>query len=447
MVSQYMDKTKLETWGNVSVSESYLREPETIHDLRNIIESVGERGCIPRGLGMSYGDQPMNSNGDVIRPSFSGKIIEYISMSGLVTVSSSATFAELLERVVPLGWYMPVVPGTSSVTIGGAIAADIHGKNHYRQSSIADHIESMTLMLADGETIRCSKSQESSIFWATMGGLGLTGIIIEATIQLIPIRSSKVLVDRRSFSNFPDLFEAMKSQTTSAEYSVAWLDLASKNNSGRGILETANHADSEPDSQSSYKTKPVLSLPSFFPDLLLRQSTVNAYNSLRFSSAGRSQSNKKIELSTFMHPLDKVRNWNRLYGKTGVIQWQMAVPEISEHTLFDVIDAINNANAPAFLAVLKKLGVPNQAPLSFPILGWTLAVDFPAKHEGIYEFLDDLDQKLLKAGGRVYLAKDARLNPELIPKMYPGVHEWRAIRRNVDPDRRWQSDFSRRLDL
>ena len=148
-----------------------------------------------------------------------------------------------------------------------------------------------------------------------------------------------------------------------------------------------------------------------------------------------------------MHPLDKVRNWNRLYGKTGIIQWQMAVPEISEHTLFDVIDSINNASAPAFLVVLKKLGVSNQAPLSFPMLGWTLAVDFPAKHEGIYEFLDDLDQKLLKAGGRVYLAKDARLDPELIPQMYPGVHEWRAIRRNIDPDRRWQSDFSRRLGL
>ena len=442
-----MDKTELGTWGNVRGSESYLREPESIDDLREIIESVGNSGGIARGSGMSYGDQPMNSDGDVIQPLFREGNIENPNANGVITVPSSITFAELLERVVPLGWFMPVVPGTSFVTIGGAIAADIHGKNHYRKSSIASHIKSITLMLADGETIRCSETEEASIFWATVGGLGLTGILIEATIQLSRIRSSKVQVSRKSFGNFSDLFEAMKSQVNRSEYSVAWLDLISKNNFGRGILETANHVTSNPHPEFSYMAKPALPLPNHLAGTFLRRSTVKAYNSLRFLSASKTETIRKTELSTFMHPLDKVRNWNRLYGKSGIIQWQIAVPEVSEHTLFDVIDSIGKAKVPAFLVVLKKLGASNQAPLSFPMQGWTLAVDFPANYKRIYTFLDALDQELMQAGGRIYLAKDARLDPELIPKMYPDLDEWKSIRQNIDPDRRWQSDFSRRLNL
>ena len=442
-----MDKTELGTWGNVKRSESYLREPESVDDLREIIESVGNSGGIARGSGMSYGDQPMNSDGDVIHPLLSEGTIENPNSNGLITVPSSITFAELLERVVPLGWFMPVVPGTSFVTIGGAIAADIHGKNHYRKSSIASHIKSITLMLADGETIRCSKTEEAPIFWATMGGLGLTGIVIEATIQLSRIRSSKVQVSRKSFGNFSDLFEAMKSQVNRFEYSVAWLDLISKYNFGRGILETANHEISNPNPEFSYRTKPSLPLPNHLADTFLRRSTVKAYNSLRFLSAGKTETIRKTELSTFMHPLDKVKNWNRLYGKSGIIQWQIAVPEVAEHTLFDVIDSIKKAKVPAFLVVLKKLGASNQAPLSFPMQGWTLAVDFPANYKRIYGFLDALDQELIQAGGRIYLAKDVRLDPELIPKMYPDLDEWKSIRQNIDPYRRWQSDFSRRLNL
>ncbi len=442
-----MDKTELATWGNTSTSESCLREPDSILDLSEILKSIGDKGCIARGFGRSYGDQPLNSGGDVIRLPSVSKKLENLSSNGIVTVKSSMTFAELLKRVVPLGWYMPVVPGTSYITIGGAIAADIHGKNHYRKSSIADHVESMTLMLADGDTIHCSKTEESSIFWTTIGGLGLTGVILEATIQLIRIQSSSVLVDRKSFKNFTALFETMKSQIDKADYSVAWLDLASKDNLGRGILETANHQELDEGSQFSYETKPLLALPRYMPDGLLRPSTIKKYNSLRFLLADKEKSLKENELSAFMHPLDKVGNWNRLYGKTGVIQWQVAVPEVSEHVLFDIIDSIHKAEAPAFLVVLKKLGPANQAPLSFPMEGWTLAVDFPAKHQEIHDYLDALDQEIVNVGGRIYLAKDARLNPDLIPKMYPRIDEWKSIRQNIDPNNRWQSDFSRRLDL
>ena len=442
-----MDKTELATWGNVSTSESCLREPDSILDLSEILKSIGDKGCIARGFGRSYGDQPLNSDGDVIRPPSVSKKLENLSSNGIATVKSSMTFAELLKQVVPLGWYMPVVPGTSYITIGGAIAADIHGKNHYRKSSIADHVESMTLMLADGDTIHCSKTEESSIFWTTIGGLGLTGVILEATIQLMRIQSSSVLVERKGFKNFTELFEAMKSQVDKADYSVAWLDLASKDNLGRGILETANHQELAEGSQFSYETKPLLALPRYMPDGLLRPSTIKKYNSLRFLLADKEKSLKENELSAFMHPLDKVGNWNRLYGKTGVIQWQVAVPEVSEHVLFDIIDSIHKTEAPAFLVVLKKLGPANQAPLSFPMEGWTLAVDFPAKHQEIHDYLDALDQEIVNVGGRIYLAKDARLNPDLIPKMYPRIDEWKSIRQNIDPNNRWQSDFSRRLDL
>ena len=447
MAWRFMDKDFLTGWGNVKFSESILRKPTTSDEIRKVIFSLGRNGGIPRGSGRSYGDQAMNNDGEVIHPCFHTKRWADVSSQGQITVKSSATFFELLKEVVPRGWYLPVVPGTGFVTIGGAIAADIHGKNHYRESSIANHIKSMTLMLASGETVDCSQSKESDIFWATVGGLGLTGVILEATIQLVRIQSGNVLVDRKRFQTFDDLFENMKSSITEYDYGVAWLDLISRSNPGRGVIERANHENLLESPNLSYETKPLVNVPAQFPNKLLNQTTVRSYNALRFFLTGEKSSLSSKALANYMHPLDRIGSWNRLYGQTGVIQWQAVIPETSEHALFNLVQSISNANVPAFLAVLKRLGSSNNAPLSFPMSGWTLAVDFPANRRPVYEFLDLLDIEVVNAGGRIYLAKDIRLNPELFSKMYPRVDEWNSIRKTIDPNGRWQSDFSRRLGL
>jgi len=442
-----MDKTSLTSWGNVRRSESFLREPASAEETRKAIMSLGKNGGIARGSGRSYGDQAMNEDGDVIRPSFNTTRWSNVNEEGVVTVKSSVTFFELLKVLVPLGWYLPVVPGTGFVTIGGAIAADIHGKNHYHKSSLGNHVRSITLMLADGNTVECSRINESELFWATVGGLGLTGVILEAKIQLTSIPSSTVLINTKRFYDFAELLEVMKSTAIESDYSIAWLDLISKSNPGRGILETGNYESTNEDSTLSYETKPLVSISNKFPNTLLNASTVRIYSALRFNLTGRRSSSASKPLATYMHPLDRIGNWNRLYGPAGLIQWQVVIPEESEDALLNILQAINKSDLPAFLAVLKKLGPANNAALSFPLRGWTLAVDFPAKHHLVYEVLDALDLEVVNVGGRVYLAKDTRLDSKLISKMYPRVDEWNSIRETVDPHRRWQSDFSRRLGL
>ena len=442
-----MDKVSFSGWGNVKRSESFLREPATANEVRKMILSSGSKGTIPRGAGRSYGDQAMNEHGDVIRLSFKTNRWSQPDSEGIITVSSSVTFSELLEVLVPLGWYLPVVPGTGFVTIGGAIAADIHGKNHFHNSSLAEHIQSLTLMLADGEIVECSPKSEGNLFWATVGGLGLTGIILEANIRLTRIQSDRILVCTRKFDHFSQLFEAMKSKAVKSHYSVAWLDLVSKGKDARGILETGDHESSNESTSFAYKTKPTVNVPRYIPNKILNTRTIRAYNALRFNYSEEDSPEVSKLFSEYLFPLDKFGNWNRLYGRSGLIQWQVVLPDESEDMLFNIIQSIITSGHHAFLAVLKKLGPANRAPLSFPMSGWTLAVDFPAREQGVYDYLHTLDHEVVKAGGRLYLAKDVRLDPQFLLKMYPRLDEWKLIRKEVDPQRRWQSDFSRRLDL
>jgi decaprenylphospho-beta-D-ribofuranose 2-oxidase len=280
--------------------------------------------------------------------------------------------------------------------------------------------------------------------------LGLTGIILNATLQLTQIQSDKIQVTSQRFHSFTDLFEKMKFTAAEFDYSVAWLDLISTGSrEGRGIFETGSHDTMETADKidSLYKIRTIGNIPTWFPGRILNKTTGKAYNALRYFLALEGKANRSVPISDFMHPLDRVDNWNRLYGPTGFIQWQIAIPEQSESILVDLVKSISGSEIPAFLGVLKKFGPANNAPLSFPIQGWTLAVDFPAKHHSLKKFLDILDREILNAGGRVYLVKDARMDSSLVPKMYPRLEEWSTIRDRVDPNRRWQSDFSRRLNL
>jgi decaprenylphospho-beta-D-ribofuranose 2-oxidase len=372
----------------------------------------------------------------------------------LVTADAGASIDRLLHALVPQGLFVPVTPGTRYVTVGGAIAADIHGKNHHLKGSWCDHVESMHLQLADGSVVEIGPDREPELFWATAGGMGLTGIVHDATFRCPRIGSSRVLVDTDRAPDLDTVLELMRSGDHLYDYSVAWIDLMSTGTSmGRSVLTRGRFASAEEAAESTgadpfvYRAGELVGAPPFLPGGLLNKLTVRAFNEFWFRKAPVERRDELQTIPTFFHPLDMVRGWNRIYGPAGFLQWQFVIPFGTEETLRTIIDEISASGCTSFLAVLKSFGEGNAAPLSFPAGGWTLALDIPAGVRGLGPLLDRLDELVVHAGGRIYLAKDGRVRPEVLPAMYPRLDEWRAVRERVDPQRRIQSDLSRRLGL
>ena len=356
--------------------------------------------------------------------------------------------------MLPQGWFVPVSPGTRHVTIGGAIAADIHGKNHHRDGAFCQHVVELTIDTpAEGRLRLTADGDLSEAFWATAGGMGLTGVVLDATIRLLPVETSLMTVDT---DRAADLDEAMTLLAASDEryrYSVAWIDLmATGRSTGRSVLTQADHArlDELPARRraGALDFDPSTRLPAPpAPSGLLNRLSVRAFNEFWFRKAPKRRRDELQSITRYFHPLDMVEGWNRLYGPRGFLQHQFVVPFGAEATLADVVSRLSRAGLPSFLAVLKRFGAADPGPLSFPMPGWTLALDIPAGPAGLAELLDDLDRLVVDCGGRVYLAKDSRLSPTLLPAMYPRLDEWRQVRAKLDPDRRLMSDLARRLEL
>ncbi len=449
------DDELLSGWGRSTWSRANATRPASVGDLRVLLADVDERGLIARGLGRSYGDQATNAGGLVVETSRIDDAALSVGPDGRVRLHGGTTIENLLRTVVPQGWFTPVSPGTRFVTIGGAIANDVHGKNHHRDGSIGSHVEELELFCADGTVVRCSPDVESELFWATVGGMGLTGIIVAATLRLTPIPSSRLQVDTTRLASLDALMDAMRVADHTSRYSVAWIDLVTTGRcTGRSVLTTGDFApldglgdDALGDGALAYDPRQRVSAPATVPSGLLRRATVRAFNEAWFRRAPRRRIAELQTISRFFHPLDGIRGWNRLYGRPGFVQWQVVVPDGAEEMLREIVHTIARSSAPSFLAVLKRFGPADPAPLSFPLLGWTLAADFPAGNRSVAPLLDALDVKVAAAGGRIYLAKDARLDPALVPTMYPRLGEWQAVRRSVDPGGRWQSDLARRLGI
>jgi decaprenylphospho-beta-D-ribofuranose 2-oxidase len=467
--------------------------PTGLEELRAAVLETPRRGCgvaravaIARGMGRSYGDAAQLRDGLVVDtrwlrgftlslpPATSGAaagqgdapvasadvadVADVADQAGVATVTAEAgcTLGQLLAAIEPAGWVLPVVPGTQHVTVGGAIAADIHGKNHGAVGTFGRHVRSLGLLTADGEVTEISRHSDGELFGATLGGMGLTGVVVWAQIELAPVRSAALAVDSERVQSLDHAFAALLAP--GGPHRVAWLDLLGPR-PVRGIVTRAEQLLEDPgarrragrsrfaaaDAHCTVKAR--LSVPEWWPGGILRPAIVRAYNAYRFHSVPRRQVGARESFGAHMFPLDGVDSWPRLYGRQGFVQYQLVVPRGAERALESLLALLRRSEVPCYLAVLKDFGPANGAPLSFPIAGWTLALDLPRAAAGLDELLSRFDEVVAGAGGRVYLAKDSHLRPQTLAAMYPRLDEWRAVRDRVDPQRRWCSDLALRTGL
>jgi decaprenylphospho-beta-D-ribofuranose 2-oxidase len=439
--------TPLSGWGRYPVQSCELERPERYTDLRPDADSV-----IARGQGRSYGDAALNENRRVLLTERVNRLLEFEVVNGILRAEAGTTLAEILEVVVPMGWFLPVTPGTKFVSLGGCVAADVHGKNHHHEGSFGDHVLSIELILADGSRVICSPSEKSELFWSTVGGMGLTGIIGEVTFKLIPIQSAFMKVHHHAAVNLEQLFRLMQDPDLDDRYTVAWIDsLATGKNLGRGIAMCGHHAAAEevPDNFHG-DTKPAYShsIPFDFPAWVLNPLSISAFNSRYYKREGGRRFPFLSNYDSYFYPLDAIAAWNRMYGKRGFLQYQCVIPDATSFEgIRKLLEELSNSRRPSFLAVLKRLGPHGRGLLSFPLAGYTLALDLPIRNNSLFTLLNKLDEIVLQHGGRVYLAKDARLSAESFRAMYPRYTEWLAIKNAVDPQNRFSSSLSRRLGI
>jgi decaprenylphospho-beta-D-ribofuranose 2-oxidase len=440
-------------WGRTAPSAADVQRVRTRDELVQAVERAPERGVIARGLGRSYGDAAQAAGGLVVDTTALERVLEFDVSSGRVRAEAGLSLDRLMRLFLPFGWFVPVTPGTRFVTLGGALAADIHGKNHHVHGSFADHVVGFSLVTADGVTREVTPDGAPDVFWATAGGMGLTGLIETVELQLLPVTTSRMLVDTERAEDLDDLLDRLETGDHRYQYSVAWIDAATTGaGMGRGVLTRGRHAELEEIPEAAardplhFAPSTRLRAPNLFPSRTLNRFTVAAFNELWFRRAPRSRRDEVQDLAAFFHPLDGVADWNRIYGPRGFLQYQFVVPPERTDAIRRAVEAISGSSMASFLAVLKRFGPGNSGMLSFPVEGWTLALDFP-NVPGLERLFDELDELVLDAGGRLYLAKDARLAPGDLDRMYPRLDRFRAVRRDLDPDRRFCSDLARRLGL
>ncbi len=428
-------------WGRYPTIDAESIEPYNEDGVVQAISDPPRLGLIPRGAGRSYGDSSLAPR--VIRSSRLDRFIRFDEASGLLTCCSGVTLAEILKIFVPRGWFLPVTPGTKFVTVGGAIASDVHGKNHHLDGSFSDHLSSITVATACEGIITCTREHHASLFHATCGGMGLTGFILEATFRLKPVRSS--LIEQQTFQagnieEALDLFEEYRERT----YSVAWIDCLSTGRAlGRSLLMLGEHAQ---EGALTIRQRPRLAIPVDLPGWLLNRYSIQAFNGLYYRR-GNKRSVDLVHYDAFFYPLDRIGHWNRLYGKRGFVQYQLVIPkEYGLEGLTAIIERIVTSKRGSFLSVLKAFGRGNDNPLSFPMEGYTLALDFKVD-DGLFDFLDELDAIVMAHGGRLYLTKDSRMSEEVFKQGYPRWREFMETRRAYGADGVFNSLQSQRLGI
>jgi decaprenylphospho-beta-D-ribofuranose 2-oxidase len=431
-------------WGRNRFASVRAARPERARDLETAVAHAGAGGILARGASRTYGDAAINQGGDVVLTERLNRILGFDAATGEITCEPGVTFAELLDVFLPRGFMPPASPGTAFATVGGAVAADVHGKNHDRHGSFGDHVLWFDLLLADGSTRRVTPESDPELFAATIGGMGLTGILRTIAFRMLPSATSWVAVRERRIADLDEYLQAFQEVRDAATFSVGWVDALAKGASlGRGIIETAEFVpgDKPPAPRRAH------AVPVNFPGFALNRLSVRAFNALYFGrvpAAGRTVTRPFTE---FLYPLDTLHDWNRIYGRQGFYQFQCVLPDSAVPIgLRRLLETIAETGCPSFLAVLKTLGREGRGYLSFPMHGHTLALDFP-RRSGAEDLLRRLEAITLDHGGRIYLAKDSLLSRDGFRAMYPEVPRFEAVLRRVDPAGRFISDQARRLGL
>jgi decaprenylphospho-beta-D-ribofuranose 2-oxidase len=453
----------LSGWGRTASSRSRVLAPSSVGEVVEALETSAAHGSgvIARGAGRSYGDAAQNDGGAVLDMTGLRGILSIDAERASITAQAGATVAELMAALAPHGLTLPVVPGTRHVTLAGAIASDIHGKNHHRDGALARHVLELSLCTPAGGCLDVSPAVDPELFYATLGGMGLTGVVVAATLQAEPLAAPWVRADVDRTEGLEQTLELMAGEETH-RYSVAWLDLLARGSRmGRAILSRADPLPAASAGSSSGLPRqsarraypgvltrpPAVEVPRGVPRGLLRPAAVRVFNELRWRVTPRVERGRALALAPYLFPLDAVGGWNRLYGPAGLIQYQFVTPIGQEAALVRCFELFRTRRLPVYLAVFKRFGPSFGGPLSFPLEGWTLAADLPAAAPGLGPALDELDELVAGCGGRVYLSKDARMRREAVCAMYPQLARFQALRTRVDPEDVLRSDLAKRLEL
>ena len=438
-------------WGRYKPVPCTAYRPERSSELNSFLDTP-PTSFIARGLGRSYGDAAVNENGALLDMTRLNRMQSFDAATGVLECEGGVSLAEILEVFVPRGFFLSVTPGTKFVTVAGAIANDVHGKNHHCDGTFTQFVDSIELWTPARGVLTCSREENSDIFWATAGGVGLTGIILSATLRLRPVESAYMQVDNKQCSHLDEALEAMAASDKDYLYSVAWVDCLAKGTSlGRSILMRGNHAAANELPAKRMSTpfrlprRPQLTIPVDFPAFVLNPYSIKAFNTL-FYAKNRNADHVVVDYDKYFYPLDGIQQWNRMYGRKGFVQYQATFPLDGRPGLVKMLERLAASGRASFLAVLKCFGESGPGLLSHPIAGYTLTLDIP-NNAGLDAFVGALDRLLLEYGGRLYLAKDTLANPETIAKMYPKLNEFREIREQLDPNHIISSSLSRRLRL
>lgn len=429
------------SWGNYPLAEHKVYSLDWPNS--ELPELVGGQSVLPFGCGRSYGDVAINDGNVLLRTTSLSRFIEFDADNGILRCESGVTLENILKLIVPRGWFLPVTPGTQYVTVGGAIANDVHGKNHHRAGNFGNHVLGFELLRSNEGRVYCSPEQNSELFCATLGGIGLTGLILTVGIQLMRIPGDQMDLETIPFQNFDEGVDLFLQHSESSTYTVAWIDCLSQGkSSGRGIFSRAEHCEG---SKERRQRQGKVGLPFYLPNLALNKWSVQLFNEAVFRKGVFSKGRKRVSFKPFFYPLDSISYWNRIYGRGGFFQYQFAIPfgsnDEGRSSTKKILEHIASSGNASFLAVLKTFGeVKPLGMMSFPLPGITLALDFPNKGPKTLKLLDTLDRVVEDSGGRVYPAKDARMSPKSFQNYYPNWHQFSQF---IDPA--FDSSFWRRV--